>query len=251
MKEKWGIVGSSNLKRSDGSVSELWRYPVKSFLGECLHEVVVETRGLAGDRLYAVTDREGRIGSGKTTRRFRRLEGLFEFQARSGTERPIVTLPDGREFAAGDPHLDDLLSERYGMALRISRESGVRHHDAAPLHLLTTSSLSWLAKHSSLSKVDRRRFRPNVLVETQGEGPVEDAWIGSRFALGSVVIRITERTERCVMITNPQADLPRDPTTLTTVAALNDNRLGVLADVEKPGVVRVGDRLRKLRSTAR
>jgi uncharacterized protein YcbX len=200
--------GATDVNLSDCTVSELWRYPVKSFLGECLHEVVVETRGLAGDRLYAVTDEEGRIGSGKTTRRFRRLEGLFEFQARSGIERPIVTLPDGREFAAGDPQLDDFLSKRYGSALRISRESGVRHHDAAPVHLLTTSSLSWLARHLPLSRVDRRRFRPNVLVETEGEGPVEDAWIGSRFALGSVVIRITDRTDRCVLLTNPQSDLP-------------------------------------------
>jgi uncharacterized protein YcbX len=239
------------LNLSDCTVSELWRYPVKSLLGECLREVAVETRGLAGDRLYAVTDEEGRIGSGKTTRRLRRLDGLFELRARSGIERPIVTLPDGREFAAGDPQLDDFLRERYGSALRISRESSVRHHDAAPLHLLTTSSLSWLARLLPLSKVDRRRFRPNILLETEGEGLVEDAWIGNRFALGSVVIRITERTERCVMITNPQADLPKDPTILKAVATLNDNRLGVFADVEKPGVVRVGDRLRKLRPTAR
>ena len=67
------------------TVAELWRYPVKSLLGEQLQEVQVEERGVVGDRLYAVTDRRGKLGSGKTSRRFRRLEGLFdEYDVRLG-----------------------------------------------------------------------------------------------------------------------------------------------------------------------
>ena len=65
------------------TVVELWRYPVKSLLGEELDQVEMEERGVVGDRLYAVTDREGKLGSGKTTTRFRRLDGLFELRARS------------------------------------------------------------------------------------------------------------------------------------------------------------------------
>ena len=69
------------------TVVELWRYPVKSLLGAALDEVEVEVRGVVGDRLYAVTDRQGKLGSGKTSRRFRRLEGLFELREARGSSR--------------------------------------------------------------------------------------------------------------------------------------------------------------------
>ena len=39
-----------------GSVAALWRYPVKSMLGEELSETEVSERGLAGDRARAVVD---------------------------------------------------------------------------------------------------------------------------------------------------------------------------------------------------
>lgn len=228
------------------TVAELWRYPVKSLLGEQVQAVQVEERGFVGDRLYAVTDRNGKLGSGKTTRRFRRLDGLFDLRARSGGERPSVTLPDGREFAAGDAELDAFLSERYGDELRVLREDGVPHHDAAPLHLLTTASLRWLGKRIPASQIDRRRFRPNVLLEASDAALVEDAWVGRRFALGSAVIRVVERTERCVMTTAAQSELPKDPSVLRAVTALNDACLGIYASVEQGGFVRVGDSLRAL-----
>jgi uncharacterized protein len=228
------------------TVAELWRYPVKSLLGEQLHEVLVEERGVVGDRLYAVTDRSGKLGSGKTTRRFRRLDGLFDLSARSEGERPFVTLPDGREFAAGDAELDTFLSERYGDELRVLREDGVPHHDAAPLHLLTTSSLRWLENILPASRIDVRRFRPNVLLDAAGAALVEDAWVGRRLALGSTVIRVVQRTERCVMTTHAQSELPKDPEVLRAVTELNDVCVGVYASVEQPGLIRVGDALRAL-----
>ena len=228
------------------TVAELWRYPVKSFLGEQLEEVRVEERGVVGDRLFAVTDCDGKLGSGKTTRRFRRLDGLFDLRARDGGERPIVTLPDGRVLSAGDSELDAFLSARYHDELRVLREDGVPHHDAAPLHLLTTSSLRWLENRLPASRIDLRRFRPNVLLEAAGAALVEDAWVGRRFALGCAVIRVVERTERCVMTTNAQSELPKDPEVLRAVTELNDTCLGIYASVEEGGLVRVGDSLRAL-----
>ena len=228
------------------TVAELWRYPVKSLLGEQLQEVQVEERGVVGDRLYAVTDRHGKLGSGKTTRRFRRLDGLFDLRARDGGERPIVTLPDGRELSVGDAELDAYLSERYGDELRVLHEDGVPHHDAAPLHLLTTSSVRWLGRKIPASQIDVRRFRPNVLLEAVGDALVEDAWVGRRFALGSAIIRVDERTERCVMTTNAQSELPKDPGVLRAVTELNEVCLGVYASVEQPGLIRIGDALRAL-----
>ena len=118
-----------------------------------------------------------------------------------------MLLPDGRELEVGDAGLDAFLSERYADELRVLQEDGVPHHDAAPLHLLTTSSVRWLRSILSASRIDARRFRPNVLLESPGAELAEDAWVGRRFALGGAVIRVDERTERCVMTTNAQSEL--------------------------------------------
>jgi uncharacterized protein YcbX len=228
------------------SVLELWRYPVKSMLGERLDAVELDERGVVGDRLFAVTDRDGKLGSGKTTTRFRLLQGLFELRARSDGELPLVSLPDGGELRVGDPRLDRFLTERYGVELRVLEESTVRHHDDAPLHLLTTASVRWLAGQLPRSAIDRRRFRPNILLEADGSDVVEDRWVGARFRLGGAVIRILDRSERCVMTTNAQEDLPKDPAVLRAVTKLNDACLGVFAAVEQTGRIRVGDLLQPL-----
>ena len=172
------------------TVVELWRYPVKSLLGEVLDEVTLEQRGVVGDRLYAVTDRNGKLGSGKTTTRFRRLDGLFELRARVADEQTLVTLPDGRELAQGDPALDAFLSDRYSDELRVARENAVsasRRVSAASAH----DRFGGMAREQlPASQIDRRRFRPNMLLDAEGRGLVEDAWVGRRFALGDAVIRV-------------------------------------------------------------
>jgi uncharacterized protein YcbX len=228
------------------TVIELWRYPVKSLLGEQMDVAELEHRGVRGDRRFAVTDRKGKLGSGKTTRRFRLLRGLFDLRARTDGGRTLVTLPDGRELDVGDVQLDIFLSERYGDRLQVLEESVVPHHDVAPLHLLTTASLRWLGRQLPASKIDRRRFRPNIFLDVAGEGLVEDRWVGRRFALGSAVVRILDRTERCVMTTNAQQELPNDPAVLRAVTQLNNVCFGVLAAVDQPGLVRVGDVLKTI-----
>jgi uncharacterized protein YcbX len=202
----------------------------------------MDARGFLGDRLYAVTDTDGKLGSGKTSTRFRRLDGLFDLRS-ARIDPPLVTLPDGRDLPAGDPALDAFLSDRYGDTLTVVRETTVSHHDAAPLHLLTTSSLRWLAGRLPASQIDRRRFRPNIVLETAGSDLVEDSWTDTRFALGTAIVRVTGRTDRCVMTTNPQEELPKDPDVLRAVTELNDACLGVFAAVEQPGLVRLGDAL--------
>ncbi len=52
-----------------GSVAEVWRYPVKSLRGERLDGAACSARGIDQDRRGAVLGADGRIGSGKTTRR--------------------------------------------------------------------------------------------------------------------------------------------------------------------------------------
>ena len=218
-------------------VAALWRYPVKSLLGERLEQLEVDERGAVGDRWYAVTDANGKFGSGKTTRRFRLMRGLFEYGARTEGGRVVVRLPDGRELAVGDPALDAAFSERYGEPLRILPEDGVSHFDFGPIHLLTTASLRWLGTRLGGDATDPRRFRPNVLLDVEGEELVEDGWLGETIELGDVVVRVVARAPRCVMPTFPQSELGPRPDVLRRIVRDNVQDFGVYAEVVRPGTI--------------
>jgi MOSC N-terminal beta barrel domain len=78
-------------------VKDLFRYPVKSRLGEPLTEVDIGENGIIGDRAYALREASGRVVTAK------KWPVLFEFSARydaspsPGDTAPLsITLPDGR-----------------------------------------------------------------------------------------------------------------------------------------------------------
>jgi uncharacterized protein len=230
-----------------GTVCELWRYPVKSMRGERCGCVQIDERGVLGDRLYAVRDEAGKLGSGKTTRRFRRMDGLLRFRAVYDDDVPLLTFPDGTTLRGDDPAIHAALSTHLGMPVTLSREAEISHFDAAPLHLLTMASMRTLGGSLVESALDGRRFRPNILVETEASGFPEDAWQGRDIAIGSEVrLRVIVRTERCVMVTLAQDELPYDPRILRAVTHVNDVCLGEYAEVLAPGAIHVGDLVRLL-----
>jgi uncharacterized protein len=225
----------------DGFVSQLWRYPVKSFRGEQLPEVSLDARGVVGDRAFAVCDADGKLGSGKTTRRFRLLRDLFDFSAETHGDAVLVHAPGGASFPVGDPALDALLSASYGEGLAVLPEGTVPHFDAGPVHVLTTSSLEWVESEHGHSSGDARRYRPNIVLDTPPSGLVEQEWLEATLSIGSCVLHVSKTVERCVMPTYRQAGLPRMPGLLRFLAQRNGTMLGVYARVTSPGTIRVGD----------
>jgi uncharacterized protein len=108
-----------------GSIVSLWRYPVKSMLGEELNVAEVTTRGLLGDRAYALVDQsDGKVASAKNPRKWPQL---FDFRAalinppRTGAPVPPVriTLPDGTTVTSGQAGLNELLSQVLRRAVRL------------------------------------------------------------------------------------------------------------------------------------
>ena len=225
----------------EGVVSQLWRYPVKSFLGEQLEEVALDARGVVGDRAFAVRDADGKLGSGKTTQRFRLLRDLFDFSAETGGDGVIVRAPGGASFRVGDPKLDALLSARYGDRLAVAAEGTVSHFDAGPVHVLTTSSLRWVEQEYGRTGGEARRYRPNIVVDTDGVALVEDDWAGASLSIGSCVLQVSRPVERCVMPTFRQDGLPPAEGLLKFLVDRNESMLGVYASVTSPGIVSVGD----------
>ncbi len=92
----------SNAEQGErGSVVSLWRYPVKSMMGEELNATEVTERGLLGDRAYALVDSsDGKVASAKNPRKWPHLfdfHATFIESARSAAKAPPVriALPDG------------------------------------------------------------------------------------------------------------------------------------------------------------
>ncbi|MBA3472845.1 MAG: MOSC domain-containing protein [Rubrobacter sp.] len=238
---------SRGAKTEIGRVAALWRYPVKSMLGEELEEAVFAERGLTGDRAYAVADVEsGRIRNAKRAG----WEGLFGFRADLTGEpygdpsRLRITLPDGEVVAGEAGNRDEKLSGAFGRGATLV--SGGAFFDLGAVHLLTTASLEKLGELYPEGSFDPRRFRPNVVLELgSGEvGFVEDGWLGRTLRLGDeIVLEVTEPVARCVMTTLPQAGLAKDPGIISTAYRHSGDNVGVYARVLEGGRVGRGDRV--------
>ena len=233
-----------DVSETRGQVVRLWRYPVKSMLGEECAHLVVDERGVVGDRLFAVRDVDGKFGSGKTTRRFRKIDGLFGFRAEYEHDVPRITFPDGRSMLGNDSTVDAALSEALCQPVTLAREAGISHFDAGPLHLLTTASLVWLKSLLPDARIDGRRFRPNLLVDIPGAIQVERLWLGKTLYVGEeVTLRVRDLTERCVIVNLPQADLPDDSRVLRRLGRETGPHFGVYAEVLVAGTIKRNDRL--------
>jgi uncharacterized protein YcbX len=207
-------------------------------LGEQCDAVELNARGVRGDRQFAVRSADGKFGSGKNSRRFRHIEGLFTFRAQLAGEWPEITFPDGRRVRADDPVIDSALSAVLGTPVTLAREGEVSHFDASPIHLVSTASLHWLQSRLPQSRVDERRFRPNITVDSDEREP---SWVGRTLCVGGVELRVTALTGRCVMTTSAQTDLPFDPKILRCIAQEAGEDFGVYAEVLQPGRVSRGD----------
>lgn len=267
-----------------GAVVSLWRYPVKSMMGEELNATEVTERGLLGDRAYAMVDSsDGKVATAKNPRKW---PNLFDFRATfikppglSANVPPVrVTLPDGTIATSQQSDLNQILSKALNRKVTLHAtergDVGPAHaeeywpdieglnyrdtvtdfglpegtfFDCATVHLLTTATLDRLRELYPKGRFEVRRFRPNIVVEpASGEKSfVENAWIGHTLAIGANVrLSITGPCSRCVMTTLPQGDLPRDSEILRAAAQHNEVNVGVYAAVVRGGTIRRGDSVR-------
>lgn len=266
-----------------GSVVALWRYPVKSMMGEELNASEVTDRGLLGDRQFAVVDAStGKVAGAKNPRKW---GNFFDYRAAyvepptRGSKLPAVrlTLPDGSVVTSEQRDLAQILSSALGRDVVLAQAEGdgvtparaeeywpdmegLEHRDTvtewelpprtffdlAVIHILTTATIDHLRTLYPQGRFEVRRFRPNIVVATgpdQG-GFVENDWIGRTLSIGDEVrLQISGPCPRCVMTTLPQGDLPSDAGILRTAARHNKANVGVYADVLAPGVIRRGARV--------
>ena len=227
-----------------GVVRNLWRYPVKSMIGEPCRNLLFEERGVVGDRLFAVRDEQGKFGSGKNTRRFVKIESLFKFRAVYDGSVPVITFPDGKSVRGDESSIHSELTETLNQTVTLAKEQFIPHFDDASVHLVTTSSLDWLKSKLPGSVVDESRFRPNVVIGTEGSGLVEQNWIGKTLRIGQdVMLEITHPTERCLMTNFAQPAIPEDKSIFACIGREADLNFSVYAKVLVGGEVNCGERV--------
>ncbi|MEZ4334321.1 MAG: MOSC N-terminal beta barrel domain-containing protein [Myxococcota bacterium] len=143
------------------------------------------------------------------------------------------------------------------------------YFDFFDLHLVSTGSLGRFAALVPGSKVEARRFRPNLVVELEAprsaEGgarssgasaasdPIEPdagadwpelAWVGRVLAIGGAELELTMPMMRCGMTTHAQPGLPKDPRIMRALVRDCGMNLGAGVTVRRAGRVRVGDGIR-------
>jgi uncharacterized protein YcbX len=185
-----------------GMVVSLWRYPVKSMLGEELNSSYITERGLVGDRAYALVDQEtGKVASAKNPRKWGKL---FDFRAAFiDTPQAIesippvrITFPDGTHIYSDQAdNINHALSSVLGREVRLMRANlekpsyeeywpdieGLAQRDnvtdeamppqtffdIAVIHIFTTSTINRLRELYPEGRFEVRRFRPNIVIESE------------------------------------------------------------------------------------
>jgi uncharacterized protein len=273
------------MRRAVGTIAELWRYPIKSMLGEQRSELLITGGGSLGDRAKALRDlNTGRIASAK------KFPRLLDFQARYEVEptydtagRIEVTTPVGRRIYADDPEASAIISEELGHPVRLESEARSEEKteinretvfgdvpvskfkpdwtretmpdyfqlmkgsffEIGAVFVVTSGSVDYLCKlQGGTAKIDRRRFRPNIYIESEAgwSGFVEDWWVGGTLEIGGAVrMQEFQPTVWCVTATLAQEGLPRDLSILRTIANGHKGCFGTYATVVKAGLARVAD----------
>jgi hypothetical protein len=100
-------------RRKIGTVKALWRFPVKSMLGEQLDELHITSRGVVGDRAWALRDLENRrIASAKKFVGLLKFRAVYEGTPDTENLPPVkITLPDGHTIHADDANASETISE--------------------------------------------------------------------------------------------------------------------------------------------
>jgi len=184
---------------------------------------------------------------------------LSEVAGRELTLWPRLPAENEDHYRRGSPDHEDLMAELRGIFGRLEEEPlpdiskfppevmfsstlPGTYFDCYPLFLLTRASLDTMAARQPDSVFDARRFRPNILLESdEADGFPENAWVGKQLRVGEAVFDVVMECPRCLVTTHPIGELPKDPKVMRALVKENGGNLGIYAWVTTPGVVREGD----------
>jgi uncharacterized protein YcbX len=236
-----------------GTVSRLWRWPVKSMAGEEVRALSIGEHGAGGDRVHAVLHEHKGEWRPLTAREAPGLlawTAAYPFDLDAGLDpaeppHAMVSQPGGRRtWRWGDPQLRSALERDLDRPVRLHRD--VAGIPDVPGQMLLTTGATLRALSSELgAEVDLRRFRPNLHLELDAEPWAEAGWAGAVVTVeGGVRLAITQSCERCAIPTRDPDTREKWPGLLRHLAAEHEQNLGVLARVLAGGRVAAGAQVR-------
>ena len=230
-----------------GYIQAIYRYPVKSMAGESLERAPLGWYGLEGDRRFAF--RRVAEQGGFPWLSASKLPALLLYQpirhetSQDNNLPTHVMTPDGKVLEIRSDELRDEIIRRYGADVQLMQlKQGI--FDEATISLLSLVTSHKITNDAGQPS-DIRRFRPNIVIDTQQREPfIEDQWVGKTIIFGdtgdSPAVHITVRDKRCAMVNLNPETAQSDPAVLKTVVRLNQNCAGVYGTVIRLGALAVG-----------
>jgi uncharacterized protein YcbX len=236
-------------------------------------EVHLTPAGVEGDRRYLILHADGQRMSGAEKAPLLGIrvtadptDGSLTFAFPDGSDGwCAVVEPDGEAFPVRmydrtitvrrviHPAVEQCLSDQLHEDLILVRVEEENARDVKAVTMISLATVEDLGRRAgprwSGGMPDPRRFR--MTMELDGCEPLEeDTWAGRLIAVGDAIVRMGGSVPRCVVTTLDPDRGTKDFPTLEVLATYRhvgaDLMMGVYADVERPGRVRVGDELRFL-----
>jgi uncharacterized protein len=234
-----------------GRIKAIFRYPVKSMAGESLDVARLSWHGIEGDRRLAfrrLNDKSGFpwLTASKLPQLL--LYKPFRLDGSTAEESPTyVRTPAGKEYELRSDELRQEISRRNGSDVELMNfKHGI--FDEAAISVISLGTVHGIQRETG-RELDLRRFRPNVVIETNNAEPFEeDQWVGRTLMFGEEnsgpAVAVTMRDERCVMVNlDPDTAEPYSDV-MKAVVRLNGNCAGVYGTVVRIGNLRVGQVVR-------
>lgn len=235
-------------------ITHLFIYPIKSMAGISVPEAHVGLDGILGDRVFTFIRGDQAATNSFPWLTAREVSSLLHYKpvfpvlpTPSEPQPPIqIRTPDGLFHSPESPELCADLANQYGHPVFLLKSNrGI--FDCQHISLFNLRSVSALSTESGAA-LDHRQFRANIYMEpASGKAFDEEKWTDCLFQIGSHVLTgVTQRDTRCMMINLSLETLQQDPRILKTVAQSHQRQAGLYANVVRPGLIRVGDTIRRL-----
>jgi hypothetical protein len=214
------------------TVTEIWRYPVKTMAGEKLQRARVGPLGIEGDRVVHVEDTRGRVITSRSHPRFLGHRGTL-----GPDGAPLV---DGRPW--NSPEVAAEVVDIGGPGAKFVRYDGAERFDVLPLLVATDGAIAVFGH-------DQRRLRPNIVIGGV-EGLAEREWPGACLRIGKVLIGVQDLRLRCIMTSYDPDTLVQDKEITRGIYRRFDGKLALNCFVIESGEIAVGDEVQLARGRA-
>jgi uncharacterized protein YcbX len=218
--------------------------------GTATESALLGWHGLEGDRRFAFR----RVGDDSgfpwlTASRLRELLLYHPVGLDESTGEPLpahVRTPAGSFLELRGAELKAEIAERFGSGIDLMKlKHGI--FDEASVSVISLATMAGIGREAGFD-LDRRRFRANIVIETERREPfLEDGWVGRMLVFGDSAPRpavsVTMCDARCVMLNLDPETGEQDARVMKTVMRLNKNNAGVYGTVVQSGTIRVGDRV--------